>query len=194
MLGLSAGLLEESARYLVLRYWLRRDRSWRAALMFGAGHGGVESFLLGVLAALGAISVFVLRNVDPVQLGVPPDRLPTLQAQLDTAWNVPPWYPLLGAFERVLAIATHLFLSVLVMQAFLRRNLLWLTAAILWHTLFDALAVYAVATWGIVRTEAIIAVPAVLGLVLMFALRGPEPPEAESVSSEPIVPEKSAPS
>src|SRR5436305_3035347 len=44
--GLSAGLCEELARFLVLRFWLKRDRSWRSALMFGAGHGGVEAVIV----------------------------------------------------------------------------------------------------------------------------------------------------
>src|SRR3989304_2351368 len=50
MLGLSAGFFEEGARYLVYRTWLRKERSWREALLFGAGHGGLESLLVGLLA------------------------------------------------------------------------------------------------------------------------------------------------
>src|SRR5258707_6915590 len=87
VLGLSAGLCEELARYLVLLFWLKRDRSWRAALMFGAGHGGVESFIFGVIAAIGTINIFVLRNVDPARLGVTADKLPAVQAQIAAAWN-----------------------------------------------------------------------------------------------------------
>ena len=181
VLGLSAGLCEEVARYLVVRFWLKRDRSWNAALMFGAGHGGVEAVIFGVLAGIGAINIFILRNVDPAQLGVTPDKLPAVQAQVAAAWNVPVLYPLLGAFERVSAISTHLFLAVLVMQAFTRRNSLWLAAAILWHALTDALAVYAITTWGALPTEAIIAVLALIGLGLMFALRQPEPDAAPAV-------------
>src|SRR5215212_5914038 len=56
ILGLSAGVCEEVARYLVYRYWLKDARHWRQALMFGAGHGGIEAILLGGLALLGAIN------------------------------------------------------------------------------------------------------------------------------------------
>jgi uncharacterized membrane protein YhfC len=175
VLGLSAGVCEEVARYLVLRFWLRRDRSWRSALMFGAGHGGVESFILGLITASGALNIFVLRNVDPARLGVSAEQLPAVQAQLAAAWNVPVLYPLLGAFERVVAISMHLFLAVLVMQAFTRHNILWLGAAILWHALTDAVAVYTGTAWGVYATEGLIAVLAMAGLALMFALRRPEP-------------------
>ena len=175
LLGLSAGLCEELARFLVLRFWLKRDRSWRVALMFGAGHGGVEAFIVGVITAISTINIFVLRNVDPARLGVPADKVADIQAQIAAAWSVPLLYPLLGAVERVSAISTHLFLAVLVMQVFIRRNYLFLVAAILWHALTDGLAVYAVAAWGVLPTEAAIGVLAVIGLALLFALRTPEP-------------------
>lgn len=175
VLGLMAGLCEELARYLVLRFWLKRDRSWRAALMFGAGHGGVEAVIIGLITAAGAISLFVASNVDPARLGVTAAQLPLLQKQLAAFWSAPVLFPLLGAFERVLAMSTHLFLAVLVMQAFTRNNILWLLAAILWHALTDAVAVYVVSTWGAVPTEAAIAVLALIGLALIFALRQPEP-------------------
>jgi uncharacterized membrane protein YhfC len=186
VLGLSAGVCEEVARYLALRFWLKRDRSWRAALMFGAGHGGVESVIVGAITAIGAINIFVLSNVDPARLGISADKLPALQAQLATAWNLPVLYPLLGAFERLLAISTHLFLAVLVMQAFTRKNILWLIAAILWHALTDAVAVYASTAWGVYATEGLIAVLALVGLALMFALRQPEPlPVAPAAAPPP---------
>jgi uncharacterized membrane protein YhfC len=175
VLGLSAGLCEELARFLVLRFWLKRDRSWRSALMFGAGHGGVESFIVGVVTAVGTINIFVLRNVNPATLGVPADKISAIQAQIAAAWSVPPLYPLLGAAERVSAISTHLFLAVLVMQVFIRRNYLFLVAAFLWHALTDGVAVFAASTWGALPTEAAIAVLALIGLALMFALRTPEP-------------------
>jgi uncharacterized membrane protein YhfC len=184
VLGLSAGLCEELARYLVLRFWLKRDRSWNAALMFAAGHGGVEAVIFGVLAGIGALNLFVASNIDPARLGVTPDKLPAVQAQIAVAWSVPVLYPLVGAFERVSAISTHLFLAVLVMQVFTRRNYLFLVAAILWHALIDGLSVYAIASWGVLPTEAAIAGLAIIGLGLMFALRQPEPvaPMAASAS------------
>ena len=97
VLGLTAGLCEELARFLVLRFWLKRDRSWNAALMFGAGHGGVEAVIFGALAAIQTLNIFILRNVDPAQLRVTPDKLAAVQAQIAAAWSVPVLYPLVGA-------------------------------------------------------------------------------------------------
>jgi uncharacterized membrane protein YhfC len=141
--------------------------------------------VVGVISAVAAINIFVLRNVDPARLGVTADKLPAVQAQIAAAWNVPVLYPLLGAFERVVAISTHLFLAVLVMQVFIRHNILWLLAAILWHALADALAVYAAMAWGPIPTEAAVAVLALIGLAMMFALRQPEPLPAATVETPP---------
>jgi hypothetical protein len=40
--GLTAGLCEESARYVAMRWVLRRDRGWAAAVQYGLGHGGID--------------------------------------------------------------------------------------------------------------------------------------------------------
>jgi uncharacterized membrane protein YhfC len=156
--------------------------------MFGAGHGGTEAFIVGLIAAVGAINLFVARNVDPAQLGLTGDKLAAAQAQVAAAFSVPVLYPLLGAYERVLALCTHLLLAVLVMRAFTHRNVLWLAGAILWHALTDAVAVFVAIPGGPVSlalnlqpmgaalvTEGAISVLAAIAVILIFVLREPEP-------------------
>jgi uncharacterized membrane protein YhfC len=192
-LGLSAGLCEELARYLVLRYWLKDVRTWRRALMFGAGHGGIEAVILGLLAAQITLNVFVLHTVGPAQLGVPADQIPAVMAQVEALWNLPWYMQLLGALERAFTLCTHLGLTVLVLQAFTRQNKLWLLAAIGWHALVDAGALIVLPAWGPVWTEAALAVVALVSLGFVFALRQPEPPQAPApaplpplITAEPI--------
>jgi len=192
-LGLWAALCEELARYLVLRFWLKRDRSWRSALMFGAGHGGAESVLLGLTAAVGVINLFVARNVDPARLGATPDQVAAVQARVAAAFAVPVLYPLMGAYGRVTALAAHMFLAVLVMQVFLRRNILWLVAAIFWHALTDSLTtyvqtIYAGTPYRVFLTEAVITLLAVIGVILIFRLRQPEPLPVDAASAEATPP------
>jgi uncharacterized membrane protein YhfC len=175
VVGLSAGLCEELARYLVLRFWLKDVRTWRMALMFGAGHGGIEAAILGVLAALTTLNIFILRGVDPAQLGVPADQLPAVVAQVETMWNLPWFMHLLGAIERAFTLPVHLGLTILVLQVFRRRNLLWLVAAIAWHTLANAAVLIVLPAWGPLWTEALVGVVALISLGFVFALRQPEP-------------------
>ncbi|HEX7974960.1 MAG TPA: YhfC family glutamic-type intramembrane protease, partial [Anaerolineales bacterium] len=62
--GLSAGVFEEVSRYLVLRFWVKDARSWRKGVLYGAGHGGMEAILLGLLAAYGYLQLMALRGVE----------------------------------------------------------------------------------------------------------------------------------
>ncbi len=180
LFGLSAGLFEEIARFLVLRYWLREARSWREGMMFGAGHGGIEAILLGVLVVYGLIQMMAYRNADLSAL-VSPEELPLAQAQLEAYWALP-WYDaLLGALERAFALCIHLGAAVLVLQVFTRRNPIWLILAIGWHTLVNAVALISQSVWGIYVTMALIGLMAGLSLAMAFALRrfeGDEPPAA----------------
>src|SRR6185436_234688 len=62
LLGLLAGLCEETARYLVYRFWIKDARTWREGVLFGAGHGGLEAIILGGLVALSFINMVVLKT------------------------------------------------------------------------------------------------------------------------------------
>ncbi len=50
LLGLSAGVFEEVTRYLFYRR-MKDTRQWDQGLMFGAGWGGVEAIILGLISA-----------------------------------------------------------------------------------------------------------------------------------------------
>jgi len=186
LLGLSAGVFEEGARYLMYRFWAKKARSWEEALMIGAGHGGIEAVLLGLLAAYALLQALALRGVDLATV-VPADQLQTARLQLEAYWATP-WYGvLLGPVERLFAICLHLSLSVMVLQCFTRRQWLWLPLAIGWHALLDAVAVAAGVRLGPYWTEALVGLMATISLAIVFALR--EPKAAEQLPSAPLVPQ-----
>jgi uncharacterized membrane protein YhfC len=189
LLGLSAGLFEELARYLGFRYWLKEGRSWRAALMVGAGHGGIESILLGLLVVYALIQALALRGADLSQV-LPAGQIALAEAQLQAYWSAPWYAAILGAVERAATICFHLSASVLVARALTRRNLLWLLLAIGWHTLVDALAVYGIQSWGIYWTEATIVLVGLLSLGLVWWTREapPSPVALEPLPLPPIEP------
>ena len=173
--GLSAGIFEEIARYLVYRFRLKSDadRTWERALMFGTGHGGIEAIIFGILAGFSFFRLLAFRDADLSAL-IPANQLSLAKEQVELYWSLP-WYgALLGAVERAFAISFHLSATVLVLQAFKRKNILWLWAAIFSHTVLDAVAVYAGQTWNMYVTEALIGVFAVISLVIVFLLREPK--------------------
>lgn len=170
LLGLSAGIFEEGARFLVLRFWAKRARSWKDGLMFGAGHGGAEAIILGLLMTLTLAQMIAYRGADMSKFVVPA-QVERATAQVAAFWSVP-WYDaLLGAVERAFAIVCQLGLATLVMQAFLRRNPAWLFAAIAWHTIIDMAAVFGSFTVGAYATEAIVGFMALVSLGIVLGLR-----------------------
>lgn len=147
ILGLAAGICEEPARWLVFRFALRReeDRSPRAALMVGAGHGGVEAMLLvGLAGALSLAMMLIMRSMsteDLAQLGVDAASAEALVDQVRTFWASGWWTPLLAAWERVSAITFHVALTALVAFGIRRRSAWPLPLAITLHAALDFVAV-----------------------------------------------------
>jgi uncharacterized membrane protein YhfC len=182
VLGLAAGACEEPARWLALHFWVKNGRGWKAALMLGAGHGGVESFLLGALAAVNFVAMLLMRTVDPARLGVPADKVATVHDAVAKYWSTPAYMALLGAAERAMAITIHLAASVLVMRAVTTRRRAWLFLAIGYHALVDGCAVYVSGRWGTVATEEVTLGWAALG-ILVIAIMRDRPKEPEDVVS-----------
>lgn len=134
MLGLLAGLCEETAR--LAGYWFLKDRAkaFGAALALGAGHGGIESIGVGIsLAATLIMSLLALRSNQTVG-GLTPQSAAAIFAN--------PWYvPLVSLFERLTSVSLHITLSVMVWQAVTRRAWGWYVGAVIYHALVDAMAV-----------------------------------------------------
>lgn len=184
LLGLSAGVFEEGARWIAYRFFLRRARSWGEGVTFGAGHGGAEALLAGVGALAALVQLMALRGQDLAEV-VPAAQLAAAQQQFDLYWSMPGWSFFFAAVERASALGVQMTLAVMVLQAFRRRRgWLWFVAAIGWHAAVDAAAVfagvttgvYAGSTRGIVVTEVLIGVMAAASLVMLFRMREPESP------------------
>lgn len=144
ILVVTSGLFEETARYIVFRWLAKEDREWRDGIMFGAGHGGIEAILLiggGVL-----MSLVLLLNGDTIlaQLAnTDPETAQTLGTQIDALRTTPWWHPLLGVWERLLAMIFHIAASLWVMRAVREEQWQWWGAAALLHMLFNGVALVA---------------------------------------------------
>ncbi len=187
VLGLTAGLCEEIARYLVYRWWITSARTWRQALMFGAGHGGVEAIIIGALAGLTFINMVALHDMPASALPVPVEQQALAAQQIAAYWAAPWTLSVLGAVERACALCFHVSASVLVLQSIKRRNRLWLVAAILWHAALNAGALLVATAYGPYWSEAAMGMAALVSLGLILALRpvGDDAPPPEPVVTLP---------
>ena len=172
VLGLTAGLCEETARYVGYRWLVKEARYWRDALMLGAGHGGSEAIILGLLVAVAFVNMVSVRQMDLTQLGLTGQTLELARQQIAAYWSTPWYMALLGALERFFALFVQVSCAVLVLQVFTRKDWRWLLVAIGYHLIVDAVAVVGIRSgWPPLVIEATLAPFALISLGIILGLR-----------------------
>ncbi len=177
--GLSAGVFEEVARFVVMRRWVPGAQNLPNALMFGAGHGGSEAIILGGFVLYGFFQAVALRGADLAKT-LPPEQVDVVAAQMAFYWNMPWYKALLGAVERAGAICFHLSASALVLQSVRRGGLGWLAGAVAWHALFNAATLIVMDRWGVYAAEGTVVVGAGISLLIIFAIKSMDAPGEDS--------------
>ena len=147
--ALMAGLFEETGRFLAMRYVLKKEHgNVHNALMYGAGHGGFEMFVILSLGMINNLIYSVMIHLGQTQTLLEPlDEAArvTLQTAFDTLIQTPSWHFLLSPMERLAAITAQIALSVIVWYAAAGKKCKGslLVLAILLHAILDAVAVLA---------------------------------------------------
>lgn len=171
--GAFAAVFEECGRYIAFRFWLKKQQdNDHTALMYGAGHGGFEWWLLLVMASINNLIYCVMMNTGNAAMmveGVPPE----IEAQMEAAFaqlaSTPTPMFLLALLERCAALPAQLALSVLVWFSVKKGGSarLLFPLAILLHLLLDAIpAILSRMGMNILLLEGIILVMA-LAIVLL---------------------------
>jgi uncharacterized membrane protein YhfC len=189
LLGLAAGICEETARWVGFKLLKARAKSMNAALMAGAGHGGVESIIIGLMVLTNFTIFTIVSSGRGNQFGLPMELQMSMAQQMFAYISMPWWMPLIGAMERVFAISLHLALSFMVWQAYKNRSWGWFIAAVLWHAFIDGAAVmmstYKFNLWVI---EGVIGVVAAANIVFLvwFVRRQLEVDAEDEEETEPM--------
>ena len=174
--GLMAGLFEETGRFAafrtVLRKYLGNDKN---ALMYGAGHGGLEAALLVGTAMINNIIFSVMINLGQTEMitsELTGDVLAQTEQAFRTLVETKPGMFLAGGIERIFAIVLQISLSVLVWFAVKKMNRSYLyPLAILLHCLVDAaMVVVSDLTGSILITEVTVGIGAVLTALIAIAV------------------------
>ncbi len=169
--GLAAGIFEETGRFLAFKTVLKKKLGNDSnALMYGAGHGGIEAILIVGLTYIGNIVISMLINAgqtDLLMVTATGEVAEQVQAVFDSLITTAPWTYLLAIVERAVAITTHICLSVLVWFAAKKSGKFRLfPLAILLHAALDGLTVILAARLPLWGVEGCLVVMAVL-LVLL---------------------------
>ncbi|MED0960918.1 YhfC family intramembrane metalloprotease [Bacillus paramycoides] len=148
VLSLSAGIFEETARFIAMRYFMKQ-REWESGFLFGAGHGGIEAVLIvGIPVISLLLSQTVIQNGDSYYI---------------------------GGIERIFAMVLHVGLSFIVLQAVVQKKFRYVVYAIFIHGTVNALAsiISLYVSWkrGIIAAEVSIAICALLVFSYSFLLK-----------------------
>jgi uncharacterized membrane protein YhfC len=188
ILGLLAGIFEETARYILFVFILKNARSWKEGILVGLGHGGTEALLLGILAAIGFANMVIYRNIDLSTVpSIPPEQLELAKQQVAAYWSAPWYMALVGFVERIFTICLHVSLSVMVLYAIAYGKPIWFWLALLWHALVDAVAVYIGQEVGLLAAEGLVAISAMISLWIIFRMRSMFTQDAENLPRQEAV-------
>lgn len=118
--GLMAGLFEETGRLFAMKYLRRRSMRPETALMYGAGHGGMEIFMLlavGMVQNVAYAGIInggqmeeILSSLSPMEQEAMTETFRALAESTTLDF-------LAGVVERIPALVFHICLSVFVWQA-----------------------------------------------------------------------------
>ena len=170
--GFMAGLFEESGRFIAFKTALRKKQNNDAnALMYGAGHGGMEAFIILGITSINNILYSVLVNTGRTSVLTGPlsgEMLTQAEGAVQALITTPSWHFLLGSVERILAIIVQISFSVLVWFAAKEKKRVYLyPIAILLHLIVDAAAaILAGKNVSLVLVEALIAAFAVISVLI----------------------------
>ena len=120
--GISPGLFEETGKYLFIKYIFSKDKQKSIAVSYGIGHGGIESFGIGIVL----IIQMCLKDV-LIEKGSITESL-TFSIFL------------MSALERLSAVTIHISLSVINYKAIREQNINYYILAIILHDLVDCVA------------------------------------------------------
>ncbi len=165
-----AGVFEECGRHIVLKYFLKKDRTRENAVLYGIGHGGIE-----ILAVLLPSMVLYLVIAVMFSAGNAGEALSALKITEETAAAALPSVQAAAAFdysqmamtvlERLLALLAQIWMTVGVIFAVKNGTKVFLPLAILLHMAMDTfpalyqrgvMPLWAVEVWAAAWVAAIV--------------------------------------
>ncbi len=144
--GLIAGIFEETGRFVAFKTVLKNHDNDNTALAYGAGHGGFEAFVILFSSMITNIVFGILintGNTSQITANLSGAELEKINQTLESLCTTNSLLFLLAPVERIAAMTVHISLSVIVWFSVKKHKKLFMfPAAILIHTLFNAVAAW----------------------------------------------------
>ncbi len=176
--GLAAAVFEETGRFVAMKFWMKKTLSKENSLMYGVGHGGIESMLIVGFTCIGNLITAVMINsgqIEAMMATVEDGTGKELALQAYSAlWTTPGYQFYLAGVERISAIALQIGLSYLVYRAVRYGEKKFFTAALGIHFLVDAVTILLSNYMNVVVLEIVLLVLVAALLVWVKRLYGEE--------------------
>lgn len=136
--GLSAGIFEESARYLGARFILTNKRTYKDAISYGLGHGLCEVILFNGLANINNAIYSMLLNSGNLQNMLTQYPEGTYEQIVSSLTGTSPLTMYISVLERIPAVIFHIFSAILIYKAVNEKRIIFYIAAIIAHTFVNS--------------------------------------------------------
>ncbi len=140
----AAGIFEETARFLVFKTVMKKKTAPKDGVMYGIGHGGIESALIVGIGLINLAAIGILVNTvgvdEALKMSGATDEaiIAAADAQIEALTQQSVGMCFVSVFERILTMVLHVALSVWVFRAAREKGRIWLyPAAILMHAAVD---------------------------------------------------------
>lgn len=177
ILGFLAALFEETARYFGFFIMKKKTKRVESSMGLGIGHGGIESIGFAVWpffplfggALINFFYILFYNQGAQIANGVSMDQVQYTVAQIAQFWANPWHLGFLPGLERLIAISTQIFLSVLVWKAVRTKKFGWFALAFVYHMLVDGIAVFLTYTgWGAWGIQGVLSVFMLANIYLIY--------------------------
>lgn len=141
-----AGIFEEVGRYVIIRFFMKKNKTRENFVMYGIGHGGIEVWAITLLSLLTLLAFAVLVKYQGIESAlqlmgisedVPEDLVNTVVDTLTTATNFGIAMAGLCVFERICSMTVHIAFTVILSYGIEKKQNGYLFAAISAHAIVD---------------------------------------------------------
>lgn len=170
--GFMAGLFEETGRFAAFNTILKKDRyDDSTALMYGAGHGGIEVFMIATAMISNLVMAIMINsgNMGMLKAGQTGENLVLVENMITQLCETKPVMFLVSTVERIPSFIMHICFSVIVWSGCKNKKWYLFPTAICLHTFVDFVAGFtSKCSWNVMLIEAVLYIIAIALAVLTY--------------------------
>lgn len=173
-LGITAGVFEETARFICFKFFLKNKYHWHNGIAFGAAHGGIEALIFALPACINNLIYTLSINGGKFESMLTKSGLSTnIISQMKASLiNAKSYLFLMPGLERVFAIILHIAMSLMVLYAVKYRKNIYFLYAILFHALLDSpLGIFMHFGVNVMFIEAYVMCMSLISIMIIFKFK-----------------------